>query len=113
MDHLLLRLSLLVGVTECFSRGAPTSQCEYMTPKHGFQPQNSLTDEASGQPRFRLEVGCRHAAAGDDVLVSLVSGGGMFKGFLLRAENATVKEPRSGGTRKFEAKGRFGSPNMK
>ena len=26
---------------EAYSRGAPDSQCRYMTPKHGFQPQNA------------------------------------------------------------------------
>ena len=31
----------LPGCLEAYSRGAPDSQCRYMTPKHGFQPQNS------------------------------------------------------------------------
>ena len=31
---------LPLGCLEAYSRGAPDSQCRYMTPKHGFQPQN-------------------------------------------------------------------------
>ena len=37
-----LALVLLSGCClEAYSRGAPDSQCRYMTPKHGFQPQNA------------------------------------------------------------------------
>ena len=32
---------LPLGCLEAYSRGAPDSQCRYMTPKHGFQPQNA------------------------------------------------------------------------
>ena len=37
----LLAVVSLPGCPEAYSRGAPDSQCRYMTPKHGFQPQNS------------------------------------------------------------------------
>ena len=89
---MILTLCLSVLKTDCYSQGAPQAQCEYMTPKHGFQPQISKPNVhiALGRSnRKRKKVNC--VKRGQKVMVTMKAEYGQFRGFLLRAEDAESK----------------------
>ncbi len=56
-----------------------------MTPKHGFQPKNSVAGSAT-PGWIRVDLAGYSAAPGEDFDVELGSDNGLFKGFLMRAE---------------------------
>ena len=61
--HLLLFLLLLLsrlGPVDSYSSGAPESQCSYLTPKHGFQPQQ-------GKPYAKVRLGQKRICRGQQV----------------------------------------------
>lgn len=93
---LLPTLLTLICRVETYSRGAPNSQCHWMTPKHGFQPQISPSPAS-------IAVADLAVASDERVLVSLKSSRGLFKGFMMRAEN--VRDRKGTGTNMEEAIG--------
>ncbi|TRY76535.1 hypothetical protein TCAL_00097 [Tigriopus californicus] len=89
-DNLLLATNIILGWVlpgaMPYSRGAPVSQCEYMTPKHGFQPQIT-----KAFPTF--EVGTTRNTppkirSDESILIKLKSSLGIFRGFMIKAEEA-------------------------
>ena len=90
---ILLWILLLNFLTRiyAYSTGAPISQCNYLTPKHGYQPQRSKPSV-----RFDFDRDIVAAGGGEGVFVTLSSLHGQFKGFIVRAEDAGTLEKKGG-----------------
>lgn len=88
MICLVVLLTVVVSAVDSFSRGAPLSQCGFMTPKHGFQPQ---PHPPNANITYRvLDKGSQ----AKQITVTLSSQSGQFRGYILRAEDpaSTLKE---------------------
>ena len=79
LQRFLPTLAALTLRADGYSRGAPQTQCGYMTPKHGYQPQ--VMD-----PYVTIKVGTKSLTPRNQVEVNMESRAGNFRGFMLRAE---------------------------
>ena len=74
---------------EClgYPRGAPSGQCEQMTPSHGSPPQ-------TGASPYEIKVTKTYYVPGENVSVSIESSSDNIKGYLIQArkvgENSTI-----------------------
>jgi hypothetical protein len=72
----------------CYPSGAPNTQCENMTPNHGYSPQ------ANGASPYDIKVAKSYYVPGQNVRVSIESSSDDIKGFLIQArkvgENSAI-----------------------
>jgi hypothetical protein len=67
-----------------------------MTPKHGFQPQNSV-EGMDTLVWLKVDLPGYAAAPGQRFHVTLGSNNGLFKGFIMRAEQVKAGKQKRGG----------------
>ncbi|CAB4003849.1 Hypothetical predicted protein [Paramuricea clavata] len=70
--------SALFHKSQCYPSGAPTSQCESMTPSHGAVAQ-------AGASPYKVKVNRPYYMPGENIRVSIESSDDNIKGYLIQA----------------------------